>query len=230
MIVSDDSVNSGTNFIAGGNKTDTHIRNLNYPRDFKAEIVTDIALAEAGNTCAKCGEKFIALRGIEVGHIFVLGTVYSSKLGANFIDAAGVSHPILMGCYGLGLSRLLAAAVEQHHDEKGIIWPLPIAPYQVYLCPLNRDGTKVGETVEKIYNELEAAGVEVLFDDRQESPGVKFNDADLLGIPLRITISPRTLEKKSVEIKWRAEKESQLFPVEGIVTTIKQMISEKVVT
>ena len=227
MVVADDSVKSGTNFFAGGNKPDTHVRNLNFPRDYKAEIVTDIALAEAGNACAKCEAKFVAIRGIEVGHIFVLGTVYSSKLGANFIDASGIPHPILMGCYGLGLSRLLAAAVEQYHDEKGIIWPLPIAPYQVYLCPLYRDGTKVVETVERIYQELEAAGIEVLFDDRQESPGVKFNDADLLGIPLRITVSPRTVEKKSVEIKWRAEKESSLIPIEGIATTIKKMISEK---
>ena len=227
MVVADDSVNSGTSFVAGGNKQDTHIKNVNFPRDFKADIVTDIALAEAGDTCAKCGTKFVAVRGIEVGHIFVLGTIYSSKLGANFIDAAGVSHPILMGCYGLGLTRLLAAAIEQHHDDKGIIWTMPIAPYQVYLCPLYRDGTKVSETAEKINDELESAGLEVLFDDRQESPGVKFNDADLLGIPLRITISPRTLEKKSVEIKWRAEKGSKLLPLEGITTAIKQMMSEK---
>jgi prolyl-tRNA synthetase len=226
-VVADDSITSGTNFVAGGNKPDTHIKNVNYPRDFKASIVVDIALAEAGDTCAKCGTKFVSMRGIEVGHIFVLGTIYSSKLGANFIDADGVSHPIMMGCYGLGLSRLLAAAIEQHHDDKGIVWPVPIAPYQVYLCPLYRDGTKVGETAERINTEIEAAGLEVLFDDRWESPGVKFNDADLLGMPLRVTISPRTLEKKSVEVKWRAEKESKLFPIEGIAATIKQMISEK---
>jgi prolyl-tRNA synthetase len=170
-VVADDSVNSGTNFVAGGNKPDTHIKNVNYPRDFRADVVADIALAEAGNRCAKCETKFVAVRGIEVGHIFVLGTLYSAKLGANYIDAAGVSHPIVMGCYGLGLSRLLAAAIEQHHDDKGIIWPMPIAPYQVYLCPLYREGTKVGETADKINDELEAAGLEVLFDDRMESPG-----------------------------------------------------------
>ena len=226
-VVADDSVNSGTNFVAGGNKPDTHIKNVNYPRDFRADVVADIALAEAGNRCAKCETKFVAVRGIEVGHIFVLGTLYSAKLGANYIDAAGVSHPIVMGCYGLGLSRLLAAAIEQHHDDKGIIWPMPIAPYQVYLCPLYRDGTKVGETADKINDELEAAGLEVLFDDRMESPGIKFNDADLLGIPLRVTISPRTLDKNSVEVKWRAEKESKLLPIEGLATVIKQMVAEK---
>ena len=226
-VVADDSVNSGTNFVAGGNKPDTHFKNVNYPRDFRADVVADISLAEAGNRCAKCETKFVAVRGIEVGHIFVLGTLYSAKLGANYIDAAGVSHPIVMGCYGLGLSRLLAAAIEQHHDDKGIIWPMPIAPYQVYLCPLYRDGTKVGETADKINDELEAAGLEVLFDDRMESPGIKFNDADLLGIPLRVTISPRTLDKNSVEVKWRAEKESKLLPIEGLATVIKQMVAEK---
>lgn len=226
-VVADDSVNSGTNFVAGGNKPDTHIKNVNYPRDFKADVVTDIALAQANDTCANCGTKFVSVKGIEVGHIFVLGTVYSTKFGANFIDANGASQPILMGCYGLGMGRLLAAAIEQHHDDKGIIWPLPIAPYQIYLCPLYRDGTKVGEVAEKIYEELEAAGLEVLFDDRQESPGVKFNDADLLGMPLRITISPRTLEKKSVEVKWRSEKESSLLPIEGIAHALKQMIAKK---
>jgi prolyl-tRNA synthetase len=213
--------------VAGGNKPDTHIKNVNYPRDFKADIITDIALAAAGDTCAKCGGKFVSMRGIEVGHIFVLGTLYSSKFGTNYIDSAGVSHPCVMGCYGLGLSRLLAAAIEQHHDDKGIIWPMPIAPYQVYLCPLYRDGTAVGETVEKLYQELEAAGVEVLFDDRTESPGIKFNDADLLGIPLRITVSPRTLKENSVEVKWRAEKEAKILPLTGLTAAIKQMVSEK---
>jgi prolyl-tRNA synthetase len=227
MVIADDSVNSGTNFVAGGNKPDLHIKNVNYPRDFQAAIVADIGLAEAGSRCAKCNSKFGAVRGIEVGHIFVLGTVYSAKLGANFIDAAGVSHPIVMGCYGLGLSRLLAAAIEQHHDDKGIIWPMPIAPYQVYLCPLYREGTKVAETAEKLNAEMEAAGLEVLFDDRLESPGIKFNDADLYGIPLRITVSPRTLEKNSVEVKWRAEKEAKIMPIEGIAGVIKQMVEEK---
>jgi prolyl-tRNA synthetase len=227
VVIADDSVSSGTNFVAGGNKPDVHIKNVNFPRDFKADIVTDIALAEAGATCAKCGTKFIAVRGIEVGHIFVLGTLYSSKLGANFIDAAGVSHPILMGCYGLGLSRLLAAAIEQHHDDKGIIWPVPIAPYHVYLCPLYRDNTKVEDTVERLYTDLQAEGIEVLFDDRKESPGVKFNDADLLGIPLRVTISPRTLEKESAEVKWRPEKEAKLIPLKGLVAALKQMLAGK---
>ncbi|HEX9897266.1 MAG TPA: proline--tRNA ligase [Dehalococcoidales bacterium] len=226
-IIADDSVTSGTNFVAGGNKPDTHIKNVNYPRDFKADIVTDIALARAGDTCTNCGGIFKAVNGIEVGHIFKLGTFYSQLQGASFIDASGVSKPIIMGCYGIGLGRLLAAAIEQHHDDKGIIWPMPIAPYQVYLCPLYRDGTKVEEVAEKLYDDLQKEGIEVLFDDRKESPGVKFNDADLLGIPLRVTISPRTLEKESAEVKWRSEKEVKLIPLKGLAATLRQTIAGK---
>jgi prolyl-tRNA synthetase len=223
-VIADDSVVSGVNFVAGGNKPETHVKNVNYPRDFKADIVADIARAAAGDECSKCRGKLLATRGIEVGHVFKLGTAYSKLLGANFIDAAGNSQPAIMGCYGIGVGRLLAAAIEQNHDDKGIIWPLPIAPYQIYLCPLYRDGTSVAEMAEKLYTELEAAGLEVLFDDRTESPGAKFNDADILGIPLRITISPRTLEKNSVEVKWRKEKQAIIMPLEGITDKIKEII------
>jgi len=223
-VIADDSVNSGTNFVAGGNKPDTHIKNVNYPRDFKADIVADIAGARAGDKCIQCGGKLASTHGIEVGHIFKLGTFYSEKLEAYYIDENGESHPIVMGSYGIGLGRLLAAAIEQNHDDKGIVWPVPIAPFHVYLCPLHREGTQVGEVVEKLYTELEEAGLEVLFDDREESPGVKFNDADLLGIPFRVTVSPRTLEKDSVELKRRSEKESELVPLEGITAKLKELI------
>ena len=223
-VIADDSVSSGTNFVAGGNKPDTHMRNVNYPRDFTADIVADIARARAGQGCPKCGGKLSSTFGIEVGHVFKLGTFFSEKLGALFIDDRGVSHPIVMGCYGIGIGRLLAAAIEQSHDDKGIIWPLPIAPYHVYLCSLYREGSPVAEVAEKLYAELEAAGLEVLFDDRDESPGIKFNDADLLGIPLRVTVSPRTLQNDSVELKWRSQKESELVPLEGIVTKLKGLI------
>jgi len=223
-VIADDSVSSGTNFVAGGNKPDTHMRNINYPRDFTADIVADIARVRAGQDCPKCGGKLSSTFGIEVGHVFKLGTFFSEKLGALFVDDRGVSHPIVMGCYGIGIGRLLAAAIEQSHDDKGIIWPLPIAPYHVCLCPLYREGSPVAEVAEKLYAELEAAGLEVLFDDRDESPGIKFNDADLLGIPLRVTVSPRTLQKDSVELKWRSQKESELVPLEGIVDKLKGLI------
>ncbi|MFC1964124.1 proline--tRNA ligase [Chloroflexota bacterium] len=223
-VVADDSITAGANFVAGGNKPETHLKNVNYPRDFQAGIVADIARAKAGEGCPRCGGKLISMRGVEVGHIFKLGIFFSEKLGAFFTDEKGESRPIIMGCYGIGVGRLLSAAIEQNHDDKGIIWTVPIAPYHVYLCPLYREGTQVAETAEKLYRELEKAGLEVLFDDRVESPGVKFNDADLLGIPFRVTVSARTLEKDSVEFKKRSEKESQLVPIKEIVAKLKALI------
>ena len=223
-VIADDSVTSGANFVAGGNKPDIHLKNVNYPRDFKADVVADIARACAGDKCVKCGGKLSSARGIEVGHIFKLGTIYSTKFNANYLDEKGESHPIVMGCYGMGPSRLLAAAVEQHHDDKGIIWPVSIAPYHVYLCPLYQKDSKAPEIAEKLYADLEAAGIEVLFDDRKESPGVKFNDADLLGIPFRVTVSPRTLEKTAVELKKRSEKDSQIVPLTEIIAKLKALV------
>ena len=224
-VVADDSITSGTNFIAGANKPDTHFRNVNYPRDFNVDIMADIALARAGGGCPRCGGKLSSTRGIEVGHVFKLGSFLSEKLGASFVDANGVSHPIVMGCYGIGLGRLLAAAIEQNHDDKGIIWPVSIAPYHIYLCPLYLEHPKVKAAAENLYADLERQGLEVLFDDRNESPGVKFNDADLLGIPIRVTISPRTLKTNSVEIKTRSEEESQLVPPDRVVERLKELIN-----
>lgn len=226
-IVADLSVKSGANLVAGANKPETHLKNVNYPRDFKADIEADIALAKTGDGCPNCGKELTSMRGIEVGHVFKLNTVFSEKLGANFIDEAGAAQPIVMGCYGIGVGRLLAAAIEQNHDDKGIIWPLPIAPYQVYLCPLYRDGTEVAETAEKLYTELTEAGLEILYDDRPLSPGIKFNDADLLGIPLRLTVGPRALEKGNIEVKWRAGAKSQEVALAEAVKTVAGMVREK---
>jgi len=219
-VFADDSITSGANFVAGANKPGTHFRNVNYPRDFDVNIVTDIAQACAGYKCPRCEGKLSSTRGIEVGHIFKLGTFLSEKLGAYFIDASGTSHPIVMGSYGIGLGRLLATAIEQNHDNKGITWSMSIAPYHIYLCPLYLENPQVATTVENIYAELETQGLEVLLDDRKESPGVKFNDADLLGIPIRVTVSPRTLEKDSAEVKLRSKKESELVPLKGIAAKL----------
>ena len=224
-VVADDSVTSGVNFVAGANKPETHFRNVNYPRDFTADIVADIAQACAGEGCPKCRGRLLSTRGIEVGHIFKLGTFLSERLGAFFTDPDGVSHPLVMGCYGIGLGRLLAAAIEQNHDDKGIIWPGQIAPYQIYLCPLYFDNPEVAVTAERLYVELEQDGWEVLFDDRLESAGVKFNDADLLGIPIRVTVSPRTLEKASAEIKLRSEKKARLIALEHLMASLKELAS-----
>ena len=227
-VVADDSITSGSNFIAGANKPGYHFRNANYPRDFKVDLMADIALAQPGDSCPKCGGELSSARGIEVGHVFKLGTFISERFGASFLDNDGTSRPIVMGCYGIGLGRLLAAIVEQSHDDKGIIWPLSVASYQVYLCPLNLDKSAVLPTAEKIYQELQKEGIEVLFDDRDDSPGVKFNDADLLGIPLRLTLSPRTLQSQSVEAKWRTEKEAQLLPLDNLAARVKKLLDETV--
>lgn len=223
-IVADDSITLSANFIAGANKPDTHLKNVNYPRDFKVDIITDIATAKAGDNCPKCGNKLLSKHGIEVGHVFKLGTFLSEKLGAFYLDQKGMSRPICMGCYGIGVGRLMAAAVEQNHDEKGIIWPLPIAPYQIHLCSLRTEDIKVKQTAEKLYADLIRSGLTVLYDDRNESPGVKFNDADLIGIPLRLTISPRTLQNQSVEMKWRKEKESKILSLEDITVRITEIL------
>ena len=194
-MVADDSVVDSPNLVGGANTPDVHFRNLNYGRDWQAEIVADIALARDGDPCPNCGTPLQMRRAIEMGHVFKLGTVYSEKLGATYLDAEGKARPVVMGCYGIGVERLLATVIEANHDEKGIIWPASVAPYQVHLVALNVEDAPVREAAEKLYDDLRAAGVDVLYDDREESPGVKFNDADLLGMPLRVTVSPRTLEK-----------------------------------
>jgi prolyl-tRNA synthetase len=226
-VVGDDSIVEGMNFVAGGNKKDVHFKNAVYPRDFKVDILQDIAKAKAGDGCPKCGGKLSATRGIEVGHIFKLGTALAEKLGARFLDVDGVSKPIIMGCYGIGVGRIVAAAIEQSHDDKGIIWPLPIAPYQVHLAGLFMDNPKVAEAADKLYQDLQDAGLEVLFDDRVESPGVKFNDADLIGIPFRITLSPRTLEGNNVEFKRRTDKKAQIMPRSDIVQHVKTLVGQE---
>jgi prolyl-tRNA synthetase len=225
QVIADDSVISGVNFVAGGNKKDVHIKNVNYPRDFKVDVLQDIAKAKVGDGCPECGQPLSSARGVEVGHIFKLGTVMAERMGAKFIDEAGISRTCVMGTYGIGVGRLMAAAIEQNHDDKGPIWPLPIAPYQVHICGLFMDNPKVIEAANKLYEDLQKGGIEVLFDDRLESPGVKFNDADLIGIPYRVTISPRTLEGDNVEFKMRTDKKAQIMPLAGLVQFLKSKIS-----
>jgi prolyl-tRNA synthetase len=219
-VVADDSVLDAPNLVGGANKPDVHLRNLNYGRDWQAEIVADIALARDGDPCPACDAALQMRRAIEMGHVFKLGTVYSEKLGATFLDSEGKARPVVMGCYGIGVERLLATVIEANHDEKGIIWPPSVAPYQAHLVALNVESAPVRAAADKLYVDLQAAGVEALYDDREESPGVKFNDADLLGMPLRVTVSQRTLEKESVELKRRREKESALVPLSDAVASI----------
>ncbi|MDY6908163.1 MAG: proline--tRNA ligase [Chloroflexota bacterium] len=222
--IADPSIAMGANLVAGANRPDHHLKNVNYPRDFSVDLVLDIATARAGEGCPRCGHGLQTARGIEVGHVFKLGTSYSELLGATFLDQEGRERPTVMGCYGIGVGRLLAAAIEQNHDEKGIIWPTAIAPYRVYLCPLSMDNSDVTAAAERLYGELGEAGAEVLLDDRDESPGVKLNDADLLGMPLRVVVSPRSLGQGSVEVRWRAQRDAHLVPLEGAAAELGALL------
>jgi prolyl-tRNA synthetase len=223
-VIADDSIISSINYVGGANVAGRHMKNIVLGRDFNSYKTADIASAKVGTKCARCGGTLESTRGIEVGHVFKLGTFLAETFGAYFTDAEGNQKPCIMGCYGIGVGRLLAAAIEQNHDDKGIIWPMPIAPYQVQICGLSLDNEMVKAAAEKIYNDLKAAGVEVLFDDRIDSPGVKFNDADLLGMPLRITVSPRSLDKGGVELKKRSEKAFKVVTVDNIVAEVKTAI------
>ena len=225
--IADPSISSGSNFVVGANKPDTHLRNANYPRDFQVDCLSDIALAQPGDLCPNCSAPLEAIRGVEVGHIFKLGTFFSETLGALFLDQHGQQHPMLMGCYGIGVGRLLAAAIEQNHDERGIIFPAPIAPYQVQLVGLNLTDERVKEAAEQLYRELWDRGIETLYDDRTEAAaGVKLNDADLLGLPLRLVVSPRNLNNAVVEVKDRQETEAQLIPLDQVVAEVQSRLSQ----
>ena len=226
-VVADDSVLSSPNLVGGANKPDAHLRNVNYGRDWEADIVADIALAHEGDPCAQCDGGALAMhRGIEVGHVFKLGTVYTEKLGATFLNSDGQQREAVMGCYGIGLDRLLAVVIEANHDERGILWPASVAPYDVHLVALSPDRAGVRDAAERLYAELAERGVEVLYDDREESPGVKFADADLMGMPLRVTVSPRTLEKDSIELKRRAESETTLVPLAEGVARVAEAVGQ----
>ncbi len=225
-VVADDAIPASPNLVAGANTSDAHLRNVNYGRDWQADIVTDIALAHEGDPCPTCGTAFKTRRSIEMGHIFKLGTVYSDKLGATFLDGDGQAKPAIMGCYGIGVERLLAAVLEQNHDDRGIVWPRELAPFDVHLVVLGTDRPEVVASADALYDELRAVGVEALYDDREESAGVKFNDADLLGMPVRLTVSPRNLEKNSVELKRRTEEQSTLVPKDQVVTAVRQALGD----
>lgn len=202
------------NFTCGANEDDYHFTNVNLGRDFVPEAILDIRNAVAGDPCPLCQAELKMLRGIEVGHIFKLGTKYSDVMGATFRDQNGQSCPFVMGCYGIGISRTMAAAVEQNSDENGIIWPIPIAPYHVIVVPVNSNNEEQIQAANSIYKILEQEGLEVIIDDRDERAGVKFKDADLIGIPVRITIGPKALQENKVEVKKRWEKEVELVEID----------------
>ena len=203
-IVVDETAMRMHNAVSGANEADFHYMNVNPKRDFGAVTVADIRLVEEGDACPVCEQGHLHIgRGIEAGQIFALGTKYSEAMGATFLDEAGKAQPMQMGCYGIGVGRTMAAAIEQNHDEHGIIWPRAIAPYEVVVVAVNAKVEEQLAYAEEIYEELRAAGVDVLLDDRRERAGVKFNDCDLIGYPVRIAIGPKTIENGSIEVKVR---------------------------
>ena len=228
-VVVDDLIPESANLVAGANEEGYHFLNVNYGRDYTADIVADITAAGDGDACPKCGNAMQLVRGVEVGNIFKLGTWYSEAVGATFQDADGDEKPVVMGSYGIGSGRLLASVAEEYNDKYGLIMPITIAPYEVHLVELvggKDESEEVQMAAVKLYQDLVQAGVEVLFDDRNESPGVKFNDADLIGIPLRLTVGSRALKEGGIEAKIRFETDKQIIPVDDAVQKVKEIIQD----
>lgn len=223
-IVADREVMVMSNAVCGANEDDHHLVNVNPGRDFEPHTVADIRLVKAGEPCPSCGGKLMEARGIEVGQIFKLGDKYSKAMNATFLDEKGQARLFVMGCYGIGVTRTMAAAVEQNHDDRGIIWPVQIAPYHVAVVPVNHTDDNQFSTAEKIYRQLAEAGVEVVFDDRPERAGVKFKDADLVGYPLRVTVGDKGLAKGEVEIYTRCTGEINMVPVGRVTETVKDAL------
>jgi prolyl-tRNA synthetase len=226
-VVIDPSAAQSNNLIVGANEPDYHYRNFNFERDMAEGEVVDIATARQGDPCPVTGKPLEMCRGIEVGNIFQLGTKYTESMNCTFLDPNGKAHPMIMGCYGIGVGRTMAAVIEQSHDDYGPVWPISIAPYQVHICALNPNKENVGEVAERIYDELTAAGIEVLYDDRGEKAGFTFNDADLIGIPLRITISPKTLAENQVEFKRRESRERELIQLDTAAGILIARVQEE---
>jgi len=224
-VVADLSVRAVRNGVTGANERDAHLVGVNVGRDFEPARWADLRSASKGDRCVKCGGTYESYRGIEGGHIFVLGTHYTEKMGASYADESGALRPIVMGCYGIGVSRLVAATVEQHHDADGIRWPVPVAPFEVLVTPLGTEPDLAAAT-DLIYSGLLAEGIDTLLDDREERPGVKFKDADLLGIPVRVTIGKKALADGKVEMKLRTEKAATPVPVTEAVARVAAWVKE----
>jgi prolyl-tRNA synthetase len=226
IVIVDDLVTCSPNLVAGANEAGYHLRNVNYGRDYSATIIGDIAAAREGDSCPDCGKPMRLVRGVEVGNIFKLGTRYSDALGCTFLDEQGNNKPVIMGSYGIGVGRLLACIAEQHHDERGLIWPATIAPYPVHMVVLQGKEVDTGRVAASIEVAMTEAGLEPLVDDRVESAGVKFNDADLIGLPIRLTVSERAFKQGGVEMKLRAGGESTIISLEQVVSVVRSTLDE----
>jgi len=223
LIVVDDLIPQSANLVSGANEEGYHLLNVNYGRDFHADLVADIAAAQEGDPCVKCGKPIRTVRGVEVGNIFKLGTRYSDAMGCVYLDKDGKEKPVIMGSYGIGSGRLLACIAEEHNDSNGFVWPISVAPYHVHLVALSpKSGSPVSQAAEKLYRELVQEGIETLFDDREESAGVKFNDADLIGLPIRLTVSERALGQNGVEFKLRNSNDKSIIQLNHVVGLVKE--------
>jgi prolyl-tRNA synthetase len=223
-LVIDRAIAAMTSVVVGGNELDVHFKGVVPGRDFPLDRVYDLRNAEAGDPCPRCGQPMVNKAGLEIGHVFKLGTKYSKAMGATYLDEKSTEVPIIMGCYGIGINRIIAAAIEAGHDANGIIWPLALAPYQVALVPLQVNNPQLMEQTARIEKELEAAGVDVLTDDRDQRPGVKFKDIDLIGIPLRVVVGERGLKEGSIEVKWRSEAAAKNLPLaEGGAGVLREL-------
>lgn len=225
-IIVDNSVMNMYNFICGGDEKDYHYKNVNPGRDFTPDIIADIRMIEVTDPCPRCGQKIEKARGIEVGQVFKLQTKYSEALSATFLDENGREKPIFMGCYGIGVSRTMAASIEQNYDENGIIWPVAIAPYHVVVIPVNAKNEEQLQLAEKLYNNFNSLGIEAVLDDRNERAGVKFKDADLIGYPVRITVGGKAIEENLLEVTIRKTKEVQFIKVDEIESKLNEILKK----
>jgi prolyl-tRNA synthetase len=227
FVVVDDLIQNSVNLATGANEFGYHNINVNYGRDFEANVISDIAAADEGHSCFECGNRLRISRGVELGNIFKLGTRYSEALDCTFRDQDGSEKPVIMGSYGIGLERLLACIAQEHHDENGLIWPASVAPFHIHFVGLNLEVDEIQSQARELFNNLLVKNLTVLFDDRNESPGVKFKDADLIGIPWRITLSKRSLDSGGIELKRRGEKETQIIASENIVEFLVNKILDE---
>jgi len=228
-LLADASLRGTRGMATGANRGDEHLVGVDQARDFPDVQFADLRQARTGDACPRCDEgAFESHRGIEVGQVFYLGTKYSRPMGATFLGADGQERPIEMGCYGIGITRTVAAAIEQHHDDAGIIWPAPLAPFGAHVVPVNLGDATLRETAERLAGELDGAGVDALLDDRDERPGVKFKDADLIGLPVRVTVGPRALARGCVEVKARASAEVAEVPVGEVAGRVAAMVKSRV--
>ncbi|MBW2057923.1 MAG: proline--tRNA ligase [Deltaproteobacteria bacterium] len=225
-LIADYALKNMVNFVTGANEKDAHLINVNWGRDFHVDRFADIRMAVEGDRCPRCGEVLRFDRGIEVGQVFKLGTKYSEAMHATYLDDKGNEKPIVMGCYGIGPVRTIAAIIEQHHDADGVIFPMSVAPFHVSIVPVNEQNRRLMETAERLTGELEDRGVEVLLDDRAERPGVKFKDADLIGIPLRITLGERNFAEGRLEVRHRETGETTLLDIDRASETISRRVEE----